>query len=163
MASLLRIVLIGVNCGFGLLVLCGSLFEVANLLDPTLVPSIQDAPFMRVHHTEPAVFRWTLGSNLVTPFLGAGLIAVGVGLLRRRPWVERASRIAAMVAVAIAVGGLVVCAVYLMPIAFADLNALEPERQASGLILLLAMPAASFGVAMMPLLSWLGVRRLVRA
>lgn len=160
----MRFLLALLNCGFGLLVMGGSVFEIANLLDPTLVPSIQDVPIMRAHHTQPAVFRWTIASNLVTPWIGAGLVAVGVGLVRRRPWVLRVARVAALAATAIAVGGAIVCAIYLLPMALADAQSTDPARHADGLILLISIPSASFGMAALPLLSWaLIARRTARA
>jgi hypothetical protein len=64
------------------LIVVGSCFEVVNLLVPSLIPSIQEEPLMKLHHHNRVVFFWTLLSNLLNFVLGSLLVRGALGTLR---------------------------------------------------------------------------------
>ncbi|MDB4969444.1 MAG: hypothetical protein JWN44_5133 [Myxococcales bacterium] len=137
--------------GFGLMVGAGGMFEVVNLLRPALFASLQDDPIMRLHHTEPVVFWWTLLSNFGGIAAGAAFAATGVGVVRRRVWARRLGRAAARGFWVICAGGALVCAVYLVPALVRGLG--DPARRAESLVFLISlgcstvmMPACAGGV-----------------
>lgn len=142
------------HLGFGFMITCGALMEVLNMLFPALIPTIQDHPFMRIHHSEPVLAAWTVGSNVLNGAAGLGLVSAGLGIFGRRPWVPRLSRRSAQLLVAVAAGGLLVCAVFLYPVALAELRAADPAARKQGLWLLVSMVAAGFLLPVYPGIVW---------
>ena len=138
------------SVGFGVMVATGGAFEVANLLIPSLFPEAQDHPIMRLHHTESVVFAWTLASNLVGLVAGGALVATGIGLGRRRAWSARLGRAAARVMFALAGGGAVVCAIYLVPPLVGGVA--DPARRAESLALLVSIAAATLFMPVVPVI-----------
>ena len=73
------------------MVAAGSMFEVVNLLVPSLFPEIQNDPLMKLHHSNAIVKWWTLCSNGLSMICGGALAASAVGAWRGR---RRAARLA---------------------------------------------------------------------
>jgi hypothetical protein len=142
------------HLGFGALVAGGATMEILNMLLPTLMPAIQDNVFMQLHHTQPVLGTWTVASNGVNVFIGLGFIAAGMGIFRRRPWVPRLSRVCAQALIGIALGGALVCAVYLYPPAFETMRSLDPALRLQGTIFLVSMIAAAVSLPIYPAIVW---------
>lgn len=142
------------HLGFGVMIAGGATMELFNMLLPALMPAIQDNTFMRLHHTEPVLGGWTVASNGVNVFIGLGFVAAGIGIFRRRPWVPRLSRVCAQALIGIALGGALVCAVYLYPPAFESMRSLDPALRIQGLIFLVSMIAAAVFLPVYPAIVW---------
>lgn len=144
-----RVALALASLGFGVMIAAGGVLEVLNLLMPSLFPALQDSPMMRLHHTEPVVFVWTLGSNLVGVAAGVGFVATAVGLIRRRAWAAPVGRRAARAMLVVAVGAALVCGVYLVPPLWRGLA--DPVRHVESLVLLLSIAGSTLFVPIVPL------------
>ena len=131
----------------GALVAAGSSFEVLNLIFPSLLPEIQDVPLMRLHHSNPVVFYWTLCSNLVTAVLGALLVRAALGTFRGSVTASlTARRIVALFAI-IVVGATTVSGIYLLPHIQAMLH--SPPDHTMGVVLLVSVVSSLAGLAFM--------------
>lgn len=146
------------HLGFGAMLACGATMEVVNMLLPHLFPAIQSNRFIQMHHTQPVLGTWTVASNMVNVLIGLCLVAAGFGLFRRRPWGPRLSRWCAQALLAIAAGGVVVCAVYLYPLAFEMMRSPEPIARKEGLLMLASLIAAAVSLPIYPGIVWWALR-----
>ena len=101
----------------------GSAGEVLNLLFPSLLPSIQDVPLMRLHHTERFLFYWTVLSNTLALLLALTLLRAALGVFKDDPEASRLSRRAIVPLALLVTSGLAVVAHYLIPGAAAGRDA----------------------------------------
>ena len=147
------------HLGFGALMACGATLEVVNMLLPHLLPAIQSNRFIQLHHTQPVLGTWTVASNMVNVLIGLCFIAAGFGLFHRRSWGPRLSRWCAQALLGIAAGGVVVCAVYLYPLAFEMMRSPAPTLCKEGLVMLASMIGAAGSLPIYPGIVWWAFRR----
>ncbi len=143
-----------------ILILVGSSFEVLNLVFPSLVPQIQDAPLMRLHHAERVVFYWTIVSNIASAILAVLLIRGAIGTLRNRPAASQLSRHAIRAFFVIVAGSAVVSGLYLLPPILVMLG--DPRQHSIGLILLISVFSSLGGLAVVLSGLLLGHRFILR-
>jgi len=134
-----------VQMAFGGLVFFGSVFEVLNLVFPTLVPVVQQVPLMRLHHTQPVVYYWTLLSNVVTVGLAAMLVRAGMGTVRGRGEASRFSRTVIRIFGCVVVGAVAVSGIYLVPPILRMVG--DATQHATGIILLVSVASALGGLS----------------
>lgn len=146
------------HLGFGAMLACGATMEVVNMLLPHLLPAIQSNRFIQMHHTQPVLGIWTVTSNAINVIIGLCFIAAGLGLFRRQSWGPRLSRWCAKALLGIAAGGLVVCAVYLYPLAFEMMRSPEPASRKEGLVMLASMIGAAVFLPIYPGIVWWAFR-----
>jgi len=149
----------GVQIAFSTFVFLGSVFEVTNLLVPTFFPSLQNNPIMAMHHSQPVVFWWTLLSNLTTACLAIVLFASAIGLLRQHRASSRMSILAIKVFLLVLGGATCVSVVYLLP---QQLAMLQSSSRALGLIMIISMTSAIFGLAVSLGVLWIVHANILR-
>jgi len=158
--SLRRRVFALAQLAFALLVLAGSSFELLNLLVPSMLPSIQDIPLMRMHHANRVVFYWTLLSNVVTAGLSLELIRGAIGVFKGSPAASQASRRAIAVFFIVLGGSAAISAVYLFPPIMTMLR--SSREHGEGLVLLISVGSSLLGLAVTLACLFAGHDRILR-